>query len=135
MTQNRAELVIVRGLPGSGKSTAAKKLIDAGYTHIEADMYHLNKRTGVYEFDVNRRTHAWEWIKETMTNLLMSGQNVVLAGVFPQNKLLQSLKDGCDYMGVGFTVLTAEANHGNIHGVPADVLKGMRDVWEPLDLK
>lgn len=131
----RASLVVVRGLPGSGKSTAAKKLIDAGFTHIEADMYHINKKTGAYEFDYKRKTDAWEWVKETLANLLMSGQDVVLAGVFPHNSTLQYLKDACDYLKVDFTVLTAEADHGNIHDVPPEVLAGTKAAWEPLDLK
>lgn len=130
-----ASLVVIRGLPGSGKSTAARKLIDAGYTHIEADMYHINKKTGAYEFDYARKTAAWEWVKETLANLLRGGQNVVLAGVFPANNTLQYLKDACNYLGADFTVLTAEADHGNIHDVPEDVLRGMAAAWEPLDLK
>jgi predicted kinase len=127
-------LVVIRGLPGSGKSTAAKKLIAAGYSFLEADMCHINNKTGAYEFDIKNKTHAWEWTKETVTNLIRSGQNVVLAGVFPYNKTLQSLKDGCEYLGCSFTVLTAEANHGNIHDVPEEVLAGMAAAWEPLNL-
>lgn len=128
-------LVIVRGLPGSGKSTVAKKLVKAGYTHIEADMYHINKRTGAYEFDIKRKTAAWEWVKETMANLLRNEQDVVLAGVFPYNDTLQGLKNAADYLGYDFTVITVEADHGNIHDVPEDVLRGMRDAWEPLNLQ
>jgi predicted kinase len=128
-------LVIIRGHCGSGKSTAAMRLIAAGYTFLEADMYHINKKTGAYEFDIKNKTHAWEWVKETVANLLRSGQSVVLAGVFPTNDTLQVLKDGCHYLSVDFTVLTAEADHGNIHNVPPEVLAGMRSIWEPLNLK
>lgn len=130
----RANLVVIRGLPGSGKSTAAQKLTAAGYTFLEADMYHINPKTGAYEFDIKNKTHAWEWVKETLANLLRSEQDVVLAGVFPTNKTLQSLKDSCAYLGCSFTVLTAEADHGNIHDVPPEVLAGMAAAWEPLDL-
>lgn len=128
-------LVIIRGLPGSGKSTAAQKFRDAGYSFIEADMYHINKQTGAYEFDIKRKGHAWEWVMETVANLLRSGQNVVLAGVFPFNSTLQTLKDGCAYLGADFTVLTAESAYGNIHDVPEEVLKGMATSWEPLALE
>jgi adenylate kinase family enzyme len=131
----RSNLVVIRGLPGSGKSTAAQKLIKAGYTFLEADMYHINKKTGAYEFDIQRKTGAWEWVKETIANLLMHGQDVVLAGVFPTNNTLQLLKDNCRYIGASFTVLTAESDHGNIHDVPEEVLAGMLAAWEPLDLK
>lgn len=130
-----ANLVVIRGIAGSGKSTAAQKLVKAGYTHIEADMYHINKRTGLYDFDIDRKPAAWEWVKETVTNLLRNGQDVVLAGVFPTMPTLQYLKDGCDYVGHSFTVLTAETDYGSIHNVPPEVLSGMRAAWQPLDLK
>lgn len=40
------ELVLIRGLPGSGKSTMAKVLAQVGYEHYEADMFF--ERDGVY---------------------------------------------------------------------------------------
>jgi predicted kinase len=44
-----ATLTIVRGLPGSGKSTYAKSL---NVFHIEADMFCM--KDGKYEFDAER---------------------------------------------------------------------------------
>jgi len=41
------ELLIVRGLPGSGKTVMAKKM--TGYVHLEADMYF--EVNGKYEYD------------------------------------------------------------------------------------
>jgi len=40
------ELILVRGLPGSGKSTFAKSL---GGVHIETDMFFI--QDGEYKFD------------------------------------------------------------------------------------
>lgn len=58
----------------------------------------------------------------------------MIAGVFPHNNTLRHFQQGCKYIGAGFTVLTAEADHGNVHDVPEEVLAGMRAAWEPLDL-
>jgi len=44
------QLVLIRGLPGSGKSTMAKALAKSGFKHFEADTYHLNDE-GDYCFD------------------------------------------------------------------------------------
>lgn len=126
-------MIVIRGLPGSGKSTAAKKFVATGYTFLEADMFYVDL-DGVYNFDYDKRSDAWAWTKETYANLLRSGQDVVLAGVFPYNRTLQKIKDECDYMGVSITVLTVEADHGNIHEVPEEVLAGMKAAWEPLNL-
>jgi adenylate kinase family enzyme len=35
---SKSRLIIIRGLPGSGKSTFAKSYFN-GYIHLEADMY------------------------------------------------------------------------------------------------
>jgi len=43
-------LVIIRGLPGSGKSTFAKKFVEKGFKHYEADMWMVDK-DGNYSFD------------------------------------------------------------------------------------
>lgn len=40
---------ILRGLPGSGKSTYAKKLAEEGWLHFENDMYFM--KNGKYVFD------------------------------------------------------------------------------------
>ncbi len=53
------ELVLIRGLPGSGKSTMAKDLATQGYLHFEADMYF--ELDGHYRYDASciREAHSW----------------------------------------------------------------------------
>jgi predicted kinase len=36
------QLFLLRGLPGSGKSTIAKSLVNKDYCHKEADMYFVD---------------------------------------------------------------------------------------------
>ena len=47
------QLILLRGLPGSGKSTFAKSL---GGIHIEADQYFM--QDGEYKFDASQLKHA-----------------------------------------------------------------------------
>ena len=54
-----AELVLIRGLPASGKTTMASVLPMIGYKHFEADMFF--EVGGVYLYDAKRigEAHAW----------------------------------------------------------------------------
>ena len=46
-------MVLIRGLPGSGKSTCARE----DYAHIEADMYFMDAE-GNYKYNPSK-AHAW----------------------------------------------------------------------------
>lgn len=52
------ELVLIRGLPGSGKSTMAKVLALVGYQHFEADMFFVRDGTYCYDRSRIREAHA-----------------------------------------------------------------------------
>lgn len=59
-------LMLIRGLPGSAKSTLAKSFVIYQYQHIEADMYFM--KNGEYVFDVNVLHRAHKWCQETTEN-------------------------------------------------------------------
>ena len=50
-------LILVRGIPGSGKSTFARSL---GGVHYEADMFFLDEMSN-YVFDVTKIKDAHSW--------------------------------------------------------------------------
>lgn len=51
------EIVLIRGLPGSGKTTLAKEM--QSHEHIEADMYF--EEDGIYKYraEAIQQAHAW----------------------------------------------------------------------------
>jgi predicted kinase len=126
-------LLIIRGLPGSGKSSLAQVAVAAGFTHLEDDMYHHTDE-GDYEFEWARNDAAFEWLLHTTKRLLMHGQSVVVSSVFTTNATMAPYFKFCEACGIRITVARMEADHGNIHDVPKWVLGKMRDEYEVLNL-
>ena len=85
-------LVLLRGLPGAGKSTFAKMLVgDKDYCHKEADMFFV--KNGKYIFEPNKIREAHEWCQKTTEIFLNNGLSVVVSNTFTQRKEMQFYLD------------------------------------------
>lgn len=126
-------LYIVRGLPGSGKSTFAKSL---GGTHFEADMFFM--KDGEYKFDMTKIKDAHNWCQNSVNSAMIlnntAGLNetIVVSNTFTQEwemKPYIELAEQYDYRVFSIVV---ENRHGGIneHNVPEEVLTKMRDRFE-----
>jgi len=119
-----AELILIRGLPGSGKSTMAKAYVRRGYQHFEADMYF--ERGGKYAFDLRYISQAHEWCLQQTKKALAAGKNVVVSNTFVKKWELEPYLK----LTPNLTILTAKGNYQNVHGVPPDVIARMKSNWE-----
>lgn len=119
----RPRLVLIRGLPGAGKSMKAKAYQAEGYEHFEADMFFMTD--GRYVFDLEQLTEAHEWCLKQTRGALASGCHVVVANVFA------TLEDIKPYTSLGFDFEVIEAKGGgkSVHGVPEELLKVLRAKW------
>jgi predicted kinase len=124
------KLVIIRGLPGSGKTTLAKTM--TAYVHVETDMYFVNGE-GVYQFDASRLPQAHDWCHHKCALELEKGNNVVVSNTFtrlwefkPYIEMAKKLN--CDY-----EVIECHGNYQNVHGVPEYAVERMRQRWEKYD--
>lgn len=124
-------LIIVRGLPGSGKSTFAAAMANTILfgAHIEADMFFEGERG--YSFDASKLPIAHEWCLKRTETLLNECRVVFVSNTFsrrweyePYVKLAEALNVPCH-------VLTMTGNYGNVHGVPVEAIERMRQRWEP----
>lgn len=118
-------IYVFRGLPGSGKSTAAKQLAAAiGGIHIEADAFLYNEE-GVYEWTHERHSAALARVQAEAREALTSGKPVVLAQVFPTHASMQWVRNLSAEFGAPLFIATMRGIHGSIHNVPQDVVADM----------
>lgn len=129
--ENTPTLVIVRGIPGSGKSTFAeycvKKLSEANITavHCESDDYWM--RDGVYKFDARFLYKAHEWCFKKVFESFKNNKIVFVTNTFTQMKELNPyLKEAAQH-GLKVTVVRMANEFQNQHEVPELTLEAMRN--------
>lgn len=135
-------LILVRGCPGSGKSTFGKYITNgSGSAFFEADQFFVDDM-GVYNFDASKLRQAHQWCKNEVEFAMSYGhrggyEKVPLANIVVSNTFTQKWEMD-DYYKLaekyGYTVFSVivENRHGgvNVHGVPEDKLKIMRDRFQ-----
>jgi predicted kinase len=122
------ELILVRGCPGSGKSTFAKLL---GGKHIEADMFFM--KDGEYQFDFTKLKDAHRWCNTIVGGWMSDGEErVVVSNTFTQEWEMKDYYDWAKDFDYKVYSLIVENRHGGVneHGVPDDKLEIMRKRFE-----
>lgn len=118
-------LVLIRGLPGSGKSTIARSM--SGYVHLEADMYF--ESSAGYRFDPLRLKDAHDWCFAETSAMLGGGFRVVVSNTF----VTLSEMDRYFWLGYATSVVQALGKWPSVHEVEVAVIQRMRESWEPFE--
>lgn len=127
-------LILLRGLPGSGKSTTAKLLGagSSGTAHYEADMFFM--RDGEYKFDFSQIKEAHKWCQSSVERTMFLGHNstIIVSNTFTQEWEMDVYYKLAEEWGYRVTSLIVENRHEgvNIHGVPQDTLDKMKQRFE-----
>ena len=91
----KLELVILRGLPGSGKTTKAKKEFP-DHLHYESDHLFCDVN-GNYRFDIRLRKSALKFVLRMADLALSNGESVVISDVFEKLSELKPYKKLANY--------------------------------------
>lgn len=137
------KLIIVRGIPGSGKTTFAEFLfnfidIEIDAAILAADDYFYDD-DGVYNFDANKLHQAHVHCQQSVENsmILDGGKEAPLSLIIVHNtsttpKEMKPYLDLAKKYDYEVTSLIVENRHGNtnVHGVPQEVLDKMKNRFE-----
>jgi hypothetical protein len=121
-------LYIVRGIPGSGKSTFANSL---GCPVFEADMYFMID--GEYKFDMSKIKLAHDWCKLRVEHSMEDGLGTIaVANTFTREWEMDAyyeLAEKYDYR--VYSVIVENRHDGvNQHGCPDDKIEQMKNRFE-----
>ena len=120
-------IILLRGLPGAGKSTLAKTL---GGLNIEADMYFIDAESGDYKFNASDLTRAHRWCQDVVEHWMQEEEEkIVVSNTFTQEWEMVSYFNLAEKYGYMIHSVIVENRHGgvNVHGVPEQHLEKMRE--------
>ena len=130
-------LTLVRGLPGSGKSTFAN-LITNKFSICEADLFFYDKE-GNYNFDGSKIKLAHVWcfnqVRTRMEDNKLNPQfysEIVVSNTFTQEWEMEKYYELAEEYGYKVFSIIVENRHGGInqHGVPVEKLEQMKNRFE-----
>ncbi len=115
------KLTLIRGLPGSGKTTLAKTY--PGF-HFEADMFFV--QDGKYQFKGERIAMAHALCRRLAMETI-TYSDVVVSNTFT---MVKEMKPYFDLPYDTLEVIRCVGNHGSIHDVPEKSLQRMKSRFQ-----
>lgn len=128
MSDTQPDMILIRGIPGSGKSTIAKSFFE--YVHLETDMFFLDD-SGSYLFCGDKIKIAHDWCFDKVVEALSFGKDVVVSNTFTQLWEMEKYLHLAATHNLRVGVITAAGDYGNIHNVPESVVENMKNRFVP----
>lgn len=137
-------VVILRGLPGAGKSRKRDELyweIDGPVSSVSADDY-FERPDGLYSWKAEELGRAHAWCFRQFLGFLADGHSVIVDNTNMRRRDYRDYVEAAEARGVSVRVVvvgdmpaTAEQielyARRNSHGVPAETIFRMNQKWQP----
>lgn len=124
-------LIIVRGLPGSGKSTFVRNTYP-DMLNVEIDKIHV--KDGVYKFDKNDLFKGIDMCLKTTKDWISAGCDVVVSNTFIKREHIEDYKKIADENNARFIVFRMVGGYfKSIHDVPDYTMAKMTYEFEPYE--
>ena len=120
-------LRLVRGKPGSGKSTFASRHFP-GVFHVENDMFLMQGNE--YLWSPQRVKSAINWCSSTVKNALENGLDVIVCNTFTKRRFIQHYKDIAEECGARFVVYRCTGSFKNVHGLDDNMVENFNKSME-----
>lgn len=133
--KEKGDLILLRGLPGAGKSTVAKLIMTGGGMTdkvIEADNYFYDHE-GNYNFDATKLSAAHNYCKSIVSDYMkMYKPTIVVSNTFTQEWEMKPYYELAERHGYRVHTLIVENRHGSksIHDVPDATMGNMLNRFE-----
>lgn len=123
------KMLLIRGQPGSGKSTVASKLAAKyGVKHFENDSYLMHGDKYVWTPEAAK--DAAKRCFEDAMSALRSGKDTIVSNVFVTRKSIDRYVRAAKQLGCEVQVWRMTNDFGNVHDVPVNVLASMKSGFQ-----
>ena len=129
------KLYIVRGLPGSGKSSFVRNSYKMAYEDwFEADMFFESGLTGEYKFNRDLLPHAHTWCFYNVLRTLNADMNCWVSNTFVRLWEMESFLNIGEKLNreIDIEIIEVKTQFYSIHNVPENTIERMKRNWEEL---
>jgi predicted kinase len=135
-TKKQGDLILLRGLPGSGKTTLAKVILQLP-TNTEPEVLSADDffetKDGDYIFDPTKLKEAHNYCQFRCSERMRQQKaKIIVANTFTQEWEMDEYFKMAERYNYRVHTVIVENRHGNenVHGVPKDKLQQMKDRFQ-----